>query len=142
MLSGIVLSLLKGNKTVEGITKLLCGLFMIYTAVKPLPNLKLSQLSQLTGTYSQQGEQAVQWGQTLTRDGIRDGIKEQVQAYILDKAEKLEAKVEVEVELSDEEIPAPKAISITGKLSPYAKEQLSDMMEQDLGVDRENQRWK
>jgi hypothetical protein len=47
----------------------------------------------------------------------------------------------VEVELSDEEIPVPKTVSVTGKISPYAKKQLSEMMERELGIKVENQKW-
>jgi hypothetical protein len=141
MISGIVMSLIKGNKTVQTITKLLCGLFMIYTAVKPLPMLKVSDLSSVTDRYSREAQQAAQLGKDMSEDAIRHSIKEQIRAYILDKAQTLEADLQVEVELSDEEIPAPKTVLITGKISPYAKEQLSEMMERELGVNMENQKW-
>jgi hypothetical protein len=141
MIGMIVTALLKEHPTVRMLAQLLCGLFLVYTAVRPLPMLRLPSLSGAVSYYSGQAEKAVKQGEKLGDETLRKSIKDRTCAYILDKAQWLEADLQVEVELSDEDIPVPKTVSITGKVSPYAKEKLSEMMEKELGIKVENQKW-
>ena len=68
-------------------------------------------------------------------------IKERTQSYILDKAQSLNAVLDVEVTLSDDEIPVPVKVCITGKVSPYARGRLENLIIEDLGIEKENQIW-
>ncbi len=141
MIGTVVTALLGEHRTVCTLARVLCGLFLIYTAVRPLPMLRMPSLSGRISYYSRQAEKAVQQGSDLGQNVLCESIKTRTCAYILDKAQRLEADLQVEVELSDEEIPVPKTVSVTGKISPYAKKQLSEMMERDLGIKVENQKW-
>jgi hypothetical protein len=51
------------------------------------------------------------------------------------------AEVEVEVTLSDDSTQVPCAVTITGMVSPYLKQRLSEMIEEDLQIKREDQHW-
>lgn len=141
MISGIVLRLVKGNRTFRSIVKVLCGLFVAYTAIKPIPMLNLSGLSTFVSQYSADAKKVVQSGTDMSTNVLRESIKEQSQAYILDKAKILKADLQVEVELTEDDIPIPKRVSITGKVSPYAREKLSAIIKRDLGIDMEYQVW-
>ena len=141
MIGGIITHLARGNGTLRLVTKLLCSLFILYMAVKPLPMLDLTRITSVTSQYTAQANKAAALGAESSAKALRQSIKEQSQAYILDKAEALDADLQVEVELSDEEIPVPKTVAITGKISPYAREKLSAMIVDDLGIEMEYQRW-
>ena len=80
-------------------------------------------------------------GENAAREAMAERISQQTKAYILDKAQALEASLTVEVILDDAGIPTPCGVRISGKVSPYAKGVLSDYMEKELGIPREEQRW-
>ena len=48
----------------------------------------------------------------------------------------------VEVVLSEDALPVVNEICITGRYSPHAKKCLSDTIEVNLGVAKENQEWR
>ena len=77
----------------------------------------------------------------LISDGAYVGSDTLTTSYILSKAESLGAKLEVTVELSDELYAKPVAVQLTGAVSPYAKQTLTQMIEEELGLNREAQRW-
>ena len=63
-------------------------------------------------------------------------IKQRTQAYILDKAQALNTVLEVEVTLSDDDIPVPLKVRLKGKISPYAKGRLQATIAEDLGIEK------
>lgn len=141
MICAIITRFVNGSDTLRTLTKLLCGLFIVYTAIKPLPIINLSGISAITSRYSVEAQTSAQLGIDMSSDVLRQSIKEQTQAYILDKAKTLKADLQVEVELSEDDIPVPMRVSIIGKVSPNAKKQLTAMIEKDLGINMEYQRW-
>lgn len=141
MISALIMRLVRGRGSLSGIAKVLCGLFITYTVLEPLPAFDISDLSKPLSQYSAEAASAGEMGIALSRVAFRGSIKERTEAYILDKAKTLEANLQVEVELSSDDIPTPKTVTISGKASPYVKKQLSGMIEKDLGVGVENQRW-
>ena len=78
-------------------------------------------------------------GENLARDSMADIIKEETEAYILDKAADLHANLRVEVAVGEDNLPA--AFTISGEASPYARRQIQAMIANDLGISKENQKW-
>ena len=78
-------------------------------------------------------------GENLARDSMADIIKEETEAYILDKAADLHANLRVEVAVGEDNLPA--AVTISGEASPYARRQIQAMIANDLGISKENQKW-
>ena len=70
---------------------------------------------------------------------MADIIKAETEAYILDKASQLNVELSVEVTIDEENIPT--AVTLSGEVSPYARRQLQEIIESDLGIAKENQRW-
>ena len=66
-------------------------------------------------------------------------IKSRVQAYILDKADSFGTSLEVEVILDQDHIPV--SVELQGNISPYARAQLTEIIEEDLGIPKEHQLW-
>ena len=84
-------------------------------------------------------EDAAAMGENLARDSMADIIKEETEAYILDKAADLHANLRVEVAVGEDNLPA--AVTISGEASPYARRQIQAMIANDLGISKENQKW-
>ena len=130
-----------GNQ--EGINKKLlksvCGVFLSFMIVRPLPTAKIDLLSfndmefaKDAAAFSRQGEQNL----AEAMDAI---IKQETQAYILDKARRLEATITVEVGTNEEQIPV--SVVLSGNISPEGRRALSEIIESDLGIAKENQFW-
>lgn len=89
--------------------------------------------------YMDDAEDAAAMGENLARDSMADIIKEETEAYILDKAADLHANLRVEVAVGEDNLPA--AVTIFGEASPYARRQIQAMIANDLGISKENQKW-
>lgn len=133
---------LMGEKgSLAALTKLICGLFLAFTLIQPLASLNLSGITDWTVQYEMDAERAVAEGESRTRKALNELIKQRTRSYILDKAQALNAVLEVEVTLSDDDIPVPVKVRLSGKVSPYAKGRLQSIMTEELGIEKENQVW-
>ena len=141
VVSGAVIRLLKGNGAACTIAKLLCGIFLVYCAVKPIPQLGLIDLSSVSTQMHLEAEDAAVWGEKEAKAALVQSITQQTQAYILEKAKEMNVDLVVQVEVSEDDMPMPESVCLTGKISPYARNKLSDMIARELGIEKENQTW-
>ena len=123
------------------VAKLLTGLFMTFIVLSPLTGFSFSITEDLTDLYRQQARDAVLTGEKYALDSLRQSIKSQSEAYILNKAAAMGAEIEVQVTLSDDIYPVPETVSICGQVPPYVKTRLRQILEEELGVLEENQIW-
>lgn len=138
-----VVTAMIGRKGAYGkILKLICGSFMTLVLVCPL----VKQSFHFPGLYIQnvsiEADQiARQAGETVSQK-IKTIVKEKAEAYILDKATDLNANLTVSVILSEDgDYPVPQSVQMSGSVSPYAKKLLSQMLQEDLGIEPEDQIW-
>ena len=129
------------NSAAKGLVKILSGMVLTMSIAAPLwkidisiPNLSSTQL------FDQMNE-AVSEGEKISRTSLHQVIKEHTEAYILNKARDLNVPVSVEVILSKEDPPVPQGAVISGKVTPYAKKQLQEILEKELAITKENQEW-
>lgn len=123
------------------LTNLIAGVFMVFTLIRPLTSVEISGIDHWADGFREDAAQAVAQGEDQTRKALAQFITERTQAYILDKAQTLNAVLEVEVTLSDDDIPVPVKVRLEGKVSPYAKGRLEAIIIEDLGIEKENQIW-
>lgn len=143
--AGVVCALtasIGGEKgTIGAVRKLLCGIFMTFVVLSPLTKVSVGALSDLTDSIISEGETAAAAGWQESESALRKGIKTRTEAYISSEAAQLGLKLEVEITLSADPIPVPAAVALTGAASPYAKMRLADILENQLGIAKENQAW-
>lgn len=123
------------------LVKTLCGIFVSLTVLRPVLNISLPDMENYISTYSADV-------QTVTEDAARSAanaqcevIRQRAESYVYDKAAKLGCDISVCILLSEAEPYEPVEIQIKGKLSPYAKSQLSASITADLGIPEEEQHW-
>ncbi len=117
------------------------GLFLAITMLRPLIHIDLGGIWADARLYSKDAERLTLAAQELAREDRTAIIKSKSEAYILDKAASLGAEVTVTVTLSCEEPLVPCAVRISGIISPYAKTQLSQIIQNDLAIPKEAQEW-
>ena len=66
---------------------------------------------------------------------------EETSSYILEKAKAYDARLEGAVTVDDSAVPAPCAVRIQGSISPYGRQQLQRIIQEDLGIKLEAQEW-
>ena len=141
LITAIVRRLMGDKGTAAAVCKLMSGLVLTFTVLSPLVNLNLSGMNGFTDAYAYDAQQVVTFGAQISADALEKSIKEKTEAYILDKAKQYDAELSVQVMLTDETIPKPKSVIISGSISPYAKNALQNIIRTDLGVDKEYQIW-
>lgn len=141
ILCGVIKSISISNQLFASAIKLLCGIFITIVVISPWKNVSLLKLPQLPQDLLEQGKVYGKQGEDLSREHIGTIIKEQTQAYILEKAYALNAQVEVSVEVSDGDLPVPVRAYVTGNLPYLTQSKLSAYMAESLGIAKENQVW-
>ena len=131
-----------GDKSALGkLVKLITGIFMIVTIAAPLGTLDMNGWTDYIDKLTLQTGSAVQDGENYAKDTLVGIIMEETSSYILDKAKAYDARLEVEVTVDDSAVPAPCAVRIQGSISPYGRQQLQRIIQEDLGIKLEAQEW-
>lgn len=125
----------------KGQIRLLCGIFLGITVIRPLGQIRLSDYLPASGELSAQAALAAQSGEEYSYRSMADIISDRTEAYILDKASDWGVSLRVEVTAEGDVIPAPVSVRIWGNVSPYIKGLLQDMIQTDLGITTEAQIW-
>ena len=140
LICGIVSGLVRSSAEKEWI-RLLCGLILAFTAIRPIAHLDVNALTNLSLPFVQEAETTAALGENMARQAVADSIKAESEAYILDKAAALNASITVEVTVSEDGTPVPMAAKLCGSVSPYARHQLENVLQTELGIAKENQLW-
>lgn len=134
-----ILTAMVGGKQIKRVWKLIVGIFLTLTAVKPLADIDLESVPTLAETYSLQAEAAVLEGETMLNSQRQGIIKSRLEAYILDKAKAIGVTLTVDVSLDDKSLPV--SVRLSGDVSPGAKSRLQSIIAADLGIPKEAQIW-
>lgn len=141
LLCGIITTLTDAKGPIGMAIKLVAGLLMILAVVRPWVSISFDGLFDWTDGITAEGTSHMLSGQNMAQDTYRASIKAQTEAYILDEAKNLGCILSVEVFLSDDDPPVPKQVRLSGNISPYARQTLMGMIEERLGIKREDQIW-
>jgi len=132
-----------GDKSTQGkIISVVSGIFMLITVISPLIHIRLSDIGYYIESYSISGEDAAFVGAESANAELKEIIKQQTEAYIMDEANRMSLDIAVEVNISNTNPPVPDYVTITGNISPYKKQSLSQYISENLGLPQENLQWK
>lgn len=91
--------------------------------------------------YADAARDFVEAGKSFAQEEQSAIICSRCTSYIFDKAQALGAEIAIELEMAEDAPYAPQRICISGRVSPYAKGRLMQIIENDLGIPREDQIW-
>lgn len=141
LLCGILTSLTPSKGTVATAIKLMAGMLMLLSVLRPWTSISLNGFFNWREDFAQEASDCVSTGQLLAGESYRQSIIGMTQAYILDEAKRLDCSIQVEVFLTDEDPPVPRAVRMTGEVSPYARRVLTNFIAERLGIGQEDQIW-
>jgi hypothetical protein len=141
LVCAVIRSMTEQAGTGAGLIRLLSGVFLCFTVISPVTQIRLDSWLELPETFLEQGTAAAAEGEDYAKDILRQHIKEQTEAYILDIAQSFEIQIQADVTVSQGDPPVPEAVRLTGNLTAREKQQLSRRIEQELAIAKENQLW-
>lgn len=143
--SGILCSLIAAVGPQKGINshliKMICGIFLLLTLTGKIGKVSLSDFTLRLPAITAQAQSASERGEASAREAIGAGIKQAAETYILDKARMYNADLKVEVKILWSDTPVLTEVRLDGSCSPYARQQLSRTISQNLGIPEEAQIW-
>ena len=141
ILCGMITILLGNKGTIGVVVKLLSGLLMILAVISPWTTISFDGFFGWANDISADGNNIVADATDAANVAYRAGIKQGIEAYVLEKAKDYGCTLVAEVTLSEDAVPKPVGITLKGNIAPYAKSVLSTMIAEELGIDREEQIW-
>lgn len=140
LICSIVKILIDNNTTHGKIIFLICGIFLTITVITPLVDIQIPSFELFTNSFIAEAEGASSYGKGIADNEYRSIIKSTTESYILEKASSMNATIEVDI-LLDEIDAVPKFISISGDVSPYVKQNLSNYLKDIFAIPEEHQKW-
>lgn len=129
------------KKSYGALGKLMTGLFLALSILQPLSKADIQIQNDYFLRFDHESQKAIQAGKEESISALCELIKENTAAYILQRAQSLHVQITVDVAVAQGDVPIPEMVYITGNIAPYAKQQLQEMIENDLGIPKENQIW-
>lgn len=129
---------------VKNVLKLLCGIVLITAMINPIINQNLPALSMDISEYRKQADEISGSAEEKENSLSRTIIEDELEAYILDKAESLDVKlqsVEVSVKWGDEGCWYPYEVHLTADIPQMKQKLISNSIEAEMGVPDERQYW-
>ena len=138
----IVAALLPGMQSKK--PGLLIGtLIMILVVLSPLVRLSPEQIARSIAELRLETEELRTGIELETKELQGSIIKEQTEAYVLDKAKAMEVDITIEITLRENQgVPYPYCICLTGSVTEKQQQILGQIIETDLGIPLQRQTWK
>ena len=134
--------LLSKTSAVGATVKLLSRIFLTITILTPFLNMDFSHIFDSTNDISLEANAIIDEGEALSLSTLQNSIKSETEAYILNKASAMNVELTVEVTVSEDYPPVPISVKLDGRVSPNAKSKLTQLISDELGISKENQKWK
>lgn len=138
---GIVTAIVKERGTGGTIIRLVSGIFLTLVMLSPVLTIEVQDILGFYNDISLDASASVNAGKIMAREEMHSIIKENLEAYILDKASALQLDVDVDVILTEDLPPSPESVLINGNVSPYNKQVFQAFLNDEIGISKEHQIW-
>lgn len=137
----ILQSLLHKNSAAAMLVRLIGGLFLTFTVISPVIDFDLDSILEQSWAYTSHAEDIAAAGQTIAAEQRSQRIKEQCETYIIDKAMSYQTQLDVDITLTNDEMPLPSAVLLKGNISPYVKSIIATWIQDEMGIPEDHQIW-
>ena len=138
LICGIVSQILSDTKQ-KSLIKLICGTFLTTLILSPISDINPDTSLILPDIRLNTAEQYIEAGKKNTSEAQNQRIKASCEAYIIKKAELLEADITANISLGENHIPV--SAEIYGMPAPQIQSKLQNILTTDLGIPKEHQTW-
>lgn len=134
-----VLQSLFPEGSMKSLIRLVCGIFLMVTALGPVSGVSLPDLGMIAEQYVQEGKEQSFRGEAMAIHEQEERISEELEAYILDKAALPPDQIQVSIQLDTNMIPS--SVRICANMEGEEKQKLEAVIAGELGIAKENQQW-
>lgn len=138
----VVKSIIDRKSHVGNMIAVISGVFMLITVLSPLLSGSLGDLGKYFDEFYLPGDDVALQAMEESHEEMKQIIKTQSEAYILEEAKRMSLNISVEVNVSDGSPPVPDSVTVTGNISPYKKEALSKYISDNFSIPQESLQWK
>ena len=137
----VLLLIPEGNE--KRALKLVCAVMLTILLIRPLRELDMERLSEAITRQRLETSVITENADELSRELCGSIIREETEEYIWDAARRLGiGKLGLRLRLkSGGELPVPWSIDLTGVYTERQRDELSLLLEGELGIPRERQTW-
>ena len=114
---------------------------MALTILSPLTGIDPERWNVSFSDFGDDAQAVVEDAKLAVQKELATDIKARTEAYILDKAGALELDIDVLVTVGEGAIPIPAGVEVLYSGSESKRLQLQTVIEEDLDISKENQRW-
>ena len=127
------------NSGCAPVIRLLCGVLLTIVLVQPLRDFSFDVPLQWTQGLESMASDIAEQGSRAAENEKGAIIKTRLEAYIVEKVAQAGASVTADVTLGEDGL--PRAVTVTGALSPAARHQLKQVITETLGIPEVQQQW-
>lgn len=127
------------EKPYEGLLRSLSGIFLTLLMLEPLGNLSWDLELDCFEAAGSEGENHSAYGADMAKQEQLRCISEELEAYILDKAGREGESLKIDVILGADFL--PERVELQGECEEPARQYLTELIETELGIAKENQVW-
>lgn len=138
---GIFSMILDPKAVTTVLIKFIGSVFFVFVLIQPVKHLNIPDFQKEFMDFTQKYQDVVRYGEGLSRSAASDIIIRETETYILDKAGALELDIDVLVTVGEGAIPIPAGVEVLYSGSESKRLQLQTVIEEDLDISKENQRW-
>lgn len=138
---GIFSMILDPKAVTTVLIKFIGSVFFVFVLIQPVKHLNIPDFQKEFMDFTQKYQDVVRDGEGLSRSAASDIIIRETETYILDKAGALELDIDVLVTVGEGAIPIPAGVEVLYSGSESKRFQLQTVIEEDLDISKENQRW-
>ena len=138
IICGLLQSLFRDGTTGR-LLRICTGIVLSIVALSPLICLRIPDLCLFYDSYISEGNDIATMGEELAEAEKSRCIQREFEAYILDKANALNADITAEVRLNNKYLPVE--VRMHGQCTDSARKTLVEMITNDLGIPEEDQKW-
>lgn len=142
IITGILTALLDKKGTAGTLGKVLCGIFLAITLIRPLGTFSFDSITDWIDTYSDEASFWATEGEAMASAAIQSDIKLNCEAYIQDEGARMGLDLNAFVDLDSQAPFAPVSVTIYGIVPPYKKADLEAIIVRDFSIPKEQIQWK
>lgn len=135
---GVLLGLIT-DESRRKLLRLLLGVILLLTLAQIGKDADWSHLTDWSLGALPSGADVSQQGREMSLEAMSGLIKAKYEAYVLEKAKGIRQGFQVDITLHEDL--TPMSARIRGEFTPEAQEALAVILEQELGIPKEDQHW-
>lgn len=137
-----IASVMVKNPLISKVLRLVSGILVLLVVVSPLLEVDLEQIaSQMKDTLSSDTEM-LDDVQERSKQQLAKQIQSATETHIEQMAARFGMLIQAKVTVNDDKVPTPIEVEIIGALEAKEMATLSDYIAQNIGISKENQKWR